>query len=268
MNFEDKYKKYKQKYLDLKAQTGGHILSPEGSTIILGKYSKIHIPLDRETPVEIFERKIRGAFPPGLDTFTPYIQNPAGQFELSNTFFSNSPQIYANIYEQLILIPHNAWIMCLRYSYHDNPSDCQIGISGSVKFVDTIDGTIDLKRSVRREFEEETGLQITNDVVCGNVQQYETPQHSIITYVVSRSDISHVNIVQPMGIVVDPPDMRHLKVWCVPYVLNEQFDAFKAELNVVGNLNVTEANIESLVFIRNDNLRNYVAYSLRNQQNV
>lgn len=258
MNFEDKYKKYKQKYLGLKDQLGGHILRPEGSTLIPGKYGKIHIPLILNSPVEIFERKIHVNFHQGMDTFTPYIQSPVGQFELSNTFFSNSPQIYTDIYAQLKLIPHNAWIMCLRYSSHNSPSDCQIGISGSVKVGDNVNGILDMRRSIRREFAEETGLQITNDIVCEN-----TMQHNGITYVVARSDISYVDIVPPVKVVENTPDIRHFKVWCVPYVLDKYFDTFKAHLNSVGNLNVTEANIESLVFIRNDNLRNYVAYSLK-----
>lgn len=265
MNFEDKYKKYKQKYLNLKDQMGGHILTPEGSTIVTqGRYSKTRIPLRNDTPVEIYERVINGIFPPGLNTFVPYRQNPNGQFELSNTFFSNSRQIYVDIYEQLRLIPHNAWIMCLRYSSEGGmPSDCQIGISGSVKIIDTADGTIDLKRAIRREFEEETGLQIINDIVCGTIQQYDIPQRGLITCIVSRSDISRVNIVPPVGAIVNDPDMRHFKVWCVPYVLDEQFDTFKEHLNTVGKLNIAEENISSLVFIRNDNLRNYIAYSLQ-----
>jgi 8-oxo-dGTP pyrophosphatase MutT (NUDIX family) len=255
--FEDKYKKYKQKYLDLKKQLGGHKLIPEGTTVTHDRFSIARIPLNVETPPEIIERPIifRGLH---ADTFISYRHD--GNFVLSNTFFSCSRQVYDDIVQQIRELPSEVWIMCLRYLNKDGSlADCQIGISGAVNNkLDTHRGLINFDGAIRREFEEETGLQLINDVVCGPLKATDN-----ITYVVSCTNIENIEVVN-RRYMKRPANKKHdihgMKVWCVPYIHEDRFDHFKEQLNrhTDKNLYVSERDIASLVFIRKSNLIPYL----------
>jgi hypothetical protein len=268
-NYKQKYEKYKQKYLDLKNLVGGHKFISSGSRkVVIGNFSHIGIPLDTTTANEIIERPLVSL--PDRTTFIPYRSPPLKPhtFILSNTFFGCSLEIYNNIKSQIEILPSDSWIMCVRYNdaiERTEFGDCQIGISGSVNFVDSINGTIDFKQSVVREIKEETGLNPISTDFENIIMSRTDVKGKKITYMVTSLNMENCVPISTDMVEVMPDknnDIAGLKVWCVPYIPNDKFSFFMEQLNRHDTLKATEKDISSLVFIQKENLLQYLVASL------